>query len=335
MRRKVGHRGLTLAVILAVCGAAGGRGGQSGADAPLQPPLLLRVLVLRGGSPTGPAVLPREAESAASSAARGSAVVTAEQGQLGACDQAAEAEFQDEEEGDWPHEPTSTDDWSTGQWIDAIWRQFTTPEQINRFIPDDSSDESVPLPCPRDSKAAARASPGALGSVVPPPLQGVDMDDYEAIPCRQDPFAGVDHDKLYQEVVKYDLSSDSDPYEDTSDNTNDKDRSAYASGGCSRERAGECLKKLIQEVKGVEEKIEQLHHDDPELMGVVCRREEWNATKYLNISQEQDAANRALWDACMGNDVQTCRQVLREGAQVDSANWVGAVFLRHHPLALV
>lgn len=240
-----------------------------------------------------------------------------------------EAEAWDEQdEIKWRHEPASTDDWSTTEWAEATWRHFKTPEQLDQFVLDFSSDEPEDLTNPRETQAAGHALPTTRGLV---PLSSAqkettvdfdsDLSDCIAFPCEGAPLAGVDIDKLHKEVVKYDISSDSDRYDDETSRDEEEGKEHLHADGNGL-TASEQMDQLIDATMEAEDQIEQWHLHNPKFLGVICRADEWNATKYLNITAEQDAANRALWDACTENDVRACRQALARGALVDAANWV-------------
>ena len=225
----------------------------------------------------------------------------------------------------WEPEAASTDDWSTGEWFDATWAHFRTEEQLNRFkfrSLDDSGDseDSNDAPHPRSEDEPRTSNPssrrGGTGRMVKAGAEESSLD----LP---NPLHGVDIDKLVEEVKQYDVSSDSQSYdsESSSDSENANAEQTGPGGEEGRFDHGK-MQECIETTQEAEEYFEQLHIDDPKEMGVLCRRDEWNATKYLGITPEQDAANKALWDACIRDDIPAIRRAIVEyGAQVDAANW--------------
>jgi hypothetical protein len=313
---------LVLLLVSGITSSATGRSRPSTPRAALEHPhFCSRVLMLRGGdSGTGTTSTAKDVVSRAAPACEApSGGNSPNQLEVGAWDKLNEIE--------WRHEPTSTDDWSTGEWAEATWRHFKTPEQIDRFVPDFSSDEQeVDWPSRDDEEAARRMPQGSRALSAPPsaptmPDADSDLSDCVAVACEGAPLAGVDREKLHKEVLKYDISSDSDTYDDETSG-NDGEGTEHLGTGGGGQPAREWMDQLIDDTIAAEDQIEQWHHNDPKSMGVLCRKEEWNATKYLNITPEQDAANRALWDACMENDVRACRRALEQGALADAANWV-------------
>jgi hypothetical protein len=135
----------------------------------------------------------------------------------------------------------------------------------------------------------------------------INFDELQRDPRQFNPFADVDASELVKDLVKYDISSDSDSYDDGS-----SDKKA------ARPLSRNNIDQYISAVKEDEDYIQQLHFEDPEALGVLCTRDEWNATRYLGVyimpkscsrvlfkdiahvqlTPAQDATNRVLWDAC-------------------------------------
>ena len=190
----------------------------------------------------------------------------------------------DVEEVEWPRDPTSTDDWSTNEWGEAAWAHFTTKEQLDEFaFPcEDFSDERTPTPA---GKLKARS--GNRGSTV----HVTDDDDTslsdDGVPfvdelCRDpiklNPFADVDFDAVCEQLQAYDISSDSDPYDDSAseDTCGQLGKEGIRleggkEGAAQRRRGKSILDELIPAVIAAEDRQEQLHRDHPEAFGVLCR----------------------------------------------------------------
>lgn len=142
--------------------------------------------------------------------------------------------------------------------------QFKYPTGNSRHLTlrDDSSSDAAESTAAHQSKGTPRNDD-----------DWINFDELQRDPRQFNPFADVDVSELVKDLVKYDISSDSDSYDD----------------GSSDERAARPLSRnnideYISAAKEDEDYIQQLHFEDPEALGVLCSRDEWNATRYLGVA---------------------------------------------------
>ena len=176
---------------------------------------------------------------------------------------------------EWETEPTSTDDWSTGEWFDATWKHFRTEEQINkfRFPGESSSEDSQGGPNPGsqgESRTLARTSrrkhSGGTGRAG---IAGQEQSDVDIF----NPDCGVeDIDTLVKEVKQYDISSDSESYDNTTSSDSDTVKPVQEGSGGGRWHIDHAkMQECIENTQAVESYFAQLHIDDPAEMGMrVC-----------------------------------------------------------------
>ena len=142
--------------------------------------------------------------------------------------------------------------------------QFKYPTGNSRHLTfrDDSSFDAAESTAAHQSKGTTRNDD-----------DWISFDELQRNPRRFNPFADVDASELMKDLVKYDISSDSDSYDDGS-----SDQKA------ARPLSQNNIDQYISAAKEDEDYIERLHFEDPQALGVLCSRDEWNATRYLGVA---------------------------------------------------